>query len=93
MSHPSLFYHYTPVCDVEGCDQPAIYKVAAPWTDGTLKELRNYGVYCSCHSEGQLDRARDRQAKVKLGAGEKVGTMRLYELIEGRLDTELIPVA
>ena len=44
-------YHYTPVCDVEGCEHPATHKVAAPWTDGTYRELKNFGVYCEMHAE------------------------------------------
>ncbi|RUL87721.1 hypothetical protein [Tautonia sociabilis] len=85
-------YHYTPVCDVEGCDEPAVYKVAADWTDGTQRELKNYGVYCSHHAHEELEEARRRQPMVRLGPGELVGPVQLYELIEGRRDAELIPV-
>jgi hypothetical protein len=85
-------YHYTPVCDVEGCDHPACYKVAAPWTDGTQNELKNYGVYCGDHAWQQLEAARERQPQVHLGRGEQVGPVQLFELIEGRRDAELIPV-
>lgn len=93
MRHQRGFYRYTPVCDVEGCDHPATFKVAAPWTDGVQRELRNYGVYCPVHSEGRLEQARQRQSGLRLVAGEEVGEMRLYELVEGRTDAELIPVA
>jgi hypothetical protein len=93
MSQPRTPYRYTPTCNVKGCDQPARYKVAAPWTDGVQKELRNYGVYCADHSEGQLELARDRQAKVRMVPGEEVGEMRLYELVHGRRDADLVPIA
>lgn len=93
MGHPRVFYQYTAICDVEGCDHHATYKVAAPWTDGHLEELRNYGVYCTRHAEAQFERARQRQACLKLCPGEQVGEIRLYEFVEGRLDAELIPIA
>ena len=93
MSHDQRPYHYTPVCDVEGCEHPAVYKVAAPWTDGILSELKNYGVYCDEHATLAFEDARERQARVRLVPGEKVGPVRLYELIEGRRDAELTPVS
>ena len=86
-------YHYTPICDVDECDHPAAYKVAAPWSDGTQNELKNYGVYCTHHAYQALEFARERQADVRVGPGENVGPVRLFELIEGRRDAELIPVA
>ena len=70
---PERPYHYTPICDVEGCEHPAAYKVAAPWGDGTQTELKNYGVYCSRHAHEQLKEARGRQSLVHLGPGETVG--------------------
>lgn len=86
-------YRYTPICDVERCDDPAAYKVAAPWSDGTQNELKNYGVYCVQHAFERLEIAKARQSEVRLGPGELVSTVRLFELIEGRRDAELIPVA
>lgn len=86
-------YHYTPVCDVEGCEHPATHKVAASWTDGTYRELKNFGVYCEMHAEDELEDARRRQRAVVPAPGESVGPARLYQLSEGRRDAELIPVA
>ncbi|QDV33511.1 hypothetical protein [Tautonia plasticadhaerens] len=91
MSH-DLPYHYTPVCDVEGCDHPARYKVACRWGDGTQNELKNYGVYCAEHAPGELEAARDRQRRIHLGRQEELGPVQLFELVEGRRDAELIPV-
>lgn len=92
MSQQRVFYRYSPVCDFEGCGHQATVKIAAPWTDGTQSELRNYGVYCSMHADDELERARQRQARTRLCPGEQVGEMRRYELIEGRRDAELVPV-
>lgn len=87
-----MMYHYTPVCDVESCDQPACYKVACRWGNGSQNELKNYGVYCSEHAWGQLEAARERQQQVHLGREEELGPVQLFELVEGRRDAELIPL-
>src|SRR5690606_5886963 len=86
-------YHYTPICDVEGCDRPATFKVGASWSDGTQSEMKNFGVYCSDHATEQMELAQQRQAGIRPAPGERVGPIRLYELVGGRLDVELIPVA
>lgn len=90
--HPYAF-HYRATCQAKGCDHPADYKVAAPWSDGTSCELKNYGTFCEGHAGEALDRARQRQRGLHLAEGETVGTIRLYRLVDGHRDAELQPLA
>jgi hypothetical protein len=85
-SHP---FHYEPRCSTPGCDQPAVFKVAAPWSNGTSRELKNYGLACRAHREDQLARAREHRRDLALAEGETVGDVSLYQLLPGVRDTEL----
>jgi hypothetical protein len=37
------------LCGTPGCDQPAEYKIAAPWSAGKFSELKTYGLACAGH--------------------------------------------
>src|SRR5436190_10789493 len=39
-------FAYQPTCSAPNCRNPAAYKVAAPWSNGTQRELKNYGLAC-----------------------------------------------
>ena len=82
-------FHYQPRCSALGCDRAAVYKVAAPWSDGTSRELKNYGLACDQHRAAQLARARAHRAGLNLAEGETVGDVGLYQLLPGVRDTEL----
>jgi hypothetical protein len=82
-------FHYRARCSAPHCDQPATYKVGAVWSDGTSRELKNYGLACEEHRESQLDRARRHRDGLRLADGETVGPVTLYRLQPGRRDTEL----
>lgn len=84
-------YQYRPVCSVPGCGQPAIYKVGAPWSDGTSRELKNYGLSCERHREAQSERARSHSRGLKLAEGETLGEVCVYRLETGRRDSQLKP--
>ena len=84
-------FRYQPACSSPGCDLPAVYKVAANWSDGTSQELKNYGLACEEHRQSALDAARKRRAALKLWDGETVGTISLYKIQPGRRDVELVP--
>ncbi len=80
---------YRPRCSHAGCEQPAVFKVGAVWSDGTSRELKNYGLSCEAHRKAQLDRARRNRDGLRLAEGETVGPVALYVLDPGRRDTEL----
>jgi hypothetical protein len=82
-------FRYRPVCSAIRCDLPAVYKIAAAWSDGTGRELKNYGLTCEAHKDSQLAAARSRHQAVRLSDGESVGPVELYVLQTGRRDAEL----
>jgi hypothetical protein len=85
-------FQYQPKCSNPGCGQPAAYKIGAVWSDGTSRELKNYGLACEEHRQSQLDRARKHRDGLKLADGESVGQVTLFALAAGRRDSELATV-
>jgi hypothetical protein len=83
-------FHYQPTCSVASCGQPAVYKVAAPWTSGTSRELKNYGLACTAHGQAQLELAKKNREGLKVAVGETVGPVGLYQLVPGKRDAELV---
>lgn len=86
-------FRYQPRCSVAGCNRHAVYKVAAPWSDGTSRELKTYGLVCDRHREVQLARARADRAAWKFDDGETVGPIGVYQLRPGARDAELVRLA
>lgn len=82
-------FQYQPRCSAPGCANPAQYKIGAVWTDGTSRELKNYGLACDTHRAEQVERARTSRASVKTAEGETVGPVELYRLIPGQRDSQL----
>ena len=82
-------FRYSPDCSAPACDRPAVYKIAAAWSDGTSRELKNYGLACDVHRDSQLAAARSRHQALRLSDGESVGPVELYVLRTGCRDVEL----
>jgi hypothetical protein len=82
-------FQYQPKCYAPNCGRPAVYKVAAPWSNGTSHELKNYGLACEAHRDSQLALAQIHRQGPSLAEGETVGTVGLYKLDPGRRDVEL----
>ncbi len=82
-------FSYCPMCSHPSCNQPALFKVGAVWSDGTSRELKNYGLACATHRRSQLERARHNRDGLRLAEGETVGPVALFVLQPGRRDTEL----
>jgi hypothetical protein len=80
---------YQPSCSAHACDRPASFKIAAAWSDGTSRELKNYGLACDLHRESQLTAARERHRALKRSDGESVGPVELFVLRTGCRDVEL----
>ena len=36
-------------CSLSNCHEPAAYKIAAQWSNGSFTELKSYGYACSDH--------------------------------------------
>lgn len=84
-----ITFQYQPKCSAAKCDQPAAYKVAAPWSNGTSRELKNYGLACEAHRDSQLALAQLHRQGLKLAEGETVGEVGLYQLVAGKRDVDL----
>jgi hypothetical protein len=83
----SLF-RYRPGCSAIDCDQAAVYKIAATWSDGTSRELKNYGLACEAHRDSLLEVARRHHKNLRLSEGETVGPIELYLLLSGCRDAQ-----
>lgn len=81
--------HYPVVCYAPGCGAPAVYKVAAAWTDGTTAELKTYGLSCAACLSDQFARAAVRRAACRLAPAEALDTPGVYELTRGGRDRAL----
>ncbi|MFO0950416.1 MAG: hypothetical protein U0835_04555 [Isosphaeraceae bacterium] len=86
---PSKAFQYTPKCSAPRCDQAARYKIAAPWSNGTSHELKNYGLACDAHRDSQLALARLHSQGLALADGETLGGVGLYLLGTGHKDSAL----
>jgi hypothetical protein len=80
---------YLVLCTTEGCQEPAQYKIAAVWNDGTTGELKTYGLCCENHLEPQIRISRDKQKKCRLTEGETLSQPQVFRLESGRRDHEL----
>lgn len=91
MEKPS--FRYQAMCSCQDCREAAVYKVAAPWSNGTHRELKNYGLACESHRDAQLARGQQHRQGLKLADGETIGQVGVYKLVSGKRDAELPRVA
>ena len=85
----SQSFRYRPHCSAPACDRPALYKIAATWSDGTSRELKNYGLACENHRESQLIAAQGRVHSLRLSDAESVGPVSSTFLRTGCRDVDL----
>ena len=81
---PYPIYCYTP-----GCQNLAVYKIAARWSDGVLSELKTYTLCCAACVPAWFRQSRERQAACRLTAGESLDAPGVYRLERGRRDQRL----
>jgi hypothetical protein len=91
VSHEQPF-RYRARCSAAGCQQPAAFKIAASWSDGSSRELKTYGLVCEQHREHELAAARRRHDSLRRAEDETVGPVELYRLLPGCRDRDLVPV-
>lgn len=77
---------YPVLCYAPGCNAPALYKIAAKWSDGATAELKTYGLACATCLPALLAHAREKRAACRLGAGETLDACGVYELTRGERD-------
>ena len=81
---------YVVRCTEPGCQEPAGYKIAGEWSDGTTKELKTYGLACEGHLEGVFRRSRSKQSHCRVAEGESLSEPRIFQVEQGRRDRELV---
>jgi hypothetical protein len=80
---------YPVLCYRKGCGRPAVYKIAARWSDGITQELKTYALSCAeCLAEWYRH-SRLRQAACRKAPGETLEAPGIYELHRGRRDQQL----
>ncbi|HZT82749.1 MAG TPA: hypothetical protein VFA26_21140 [Gemmataceae bacterium] len=81
---------YPVLCYTPGCGRPAVYKIAARWSDGVTEELKTYGLACADCLAGWFRRSRERQAACRRAPGEVLEAPGIYEWASGKRDRELV---
>ena len=76
-------------CYQPGCPHPAVYKVAARWSDGVIAELKTYGLTCGACLPAWFRRSRQRHATCRRAAHETLEAPGIYRLERGRRDVEI----
>ncbi len=54
--------------------------IAAPWSDGPLREWKNYGLACESHRDALVARATSRRESLAVRDDEQVGPVEVFEL-------------
>jgi hypothetical protein len=80
---------YPVLCYTPGCGQPAVFKIAARWSDGATEELKTYALTCPTCLESWLQRSRQKQAACRLAAGEILEPPGVWEMVRGARDRHL----
>jgi hypothetical protein len=81
---------YSVRCYTRGCEELAVYKIAARWSDGVTQELKTYALSCSACLAESFRLSRAKQAACRLAPGETLESPGIYELARGRLDPQLV---
>jgi hypothetical protein len=80
---------YPVVCYAPGCSRPAVYKIAARWSDGITHELKTYSLACPDCVAALFTRAAAKRAACRLAPGETLEEPGVYELHRGERDRTL----
>jgi hypothetical protein len=83
---------YPLICYQPGCGRPAVYKIAARWSDGLTGELKTYGLCCESCLPLWYGRSTQRQRACRLAPGEVLEVPSIFLLTSGRRDRELKPL-
>jgi hypothetical protein len=76
-------------CSLDGCREPAAYKIAAPWSGGRFTELKTYGHACPDHLGAVFRAAEGRQKSYAASPGESVEDLGIYKYEQGKRDRQL----
>jgi hypothetical protein len=76
-------------CSLAGCQEPASYKIAAPWSDGTFSELKTFGFACANHLGPVFRAAEARLKEYPAAPGETVEELAIFRYERGKRDRQL----
>ncbi len=82
-------FTYQARCSAPGSKDFAVYKIAAPWSYGNMRELKTYSLCLENRLEVELERAKAAAAKVIPSEGEVYGEVGVYQLVPGARDCDL----
>jgi hypothetical protein len=74
-------FHYSITCSSPGCAEAPRYRIAACWSDGPLREWKNYGLSCEGHRDALVARARGHRESLAVRDDEQVGPVEVIELL------------
>jgi hypothetical protein len=77
---------YPVLCYQAGCGQPAVYKIAARWSDGITQELKTYALCCADCLGDWYRISRHKQAVCRRAPGEILEPPSIFELAHGQRD-------
>ena len=80
---------YPVLCYTKGCGQPAVYKIAARWSDGVTGELKTYALSCAACLPAWFRTSPAKQAACRLAPGETLEPPGVYHLERGQHDQQL----
>jgi hypothetical protein len=81
---------YPVLCTTHDCGQPAVYKIAARWSDGVTEELKTYALCCPQCLRDAFRRSCQKQAACRRAPGEILEPPGIYELARGQRDRLLV---
>jgi hypothetical protein len=76
-------------CSLPECREPASYKIASPWSDGSFSELKTYGFACSNHLGQVFRNAEARQGEYPPSPGEAIEEIAIFRYEQGKRDRQL----
>jgi hypothetical protein len=76
-------------CQRTGCPNQAVYKIAAAWSDGVTRELKNYALCCADCLKDLYVASCCKQAACRLTPGERLERPGVFELARGLRDQQL----
>ncbi len=79
----------TVCCSDPSCTEPAVYKIAAPWSNGVFNELKSFGFACADHLGPVFKQAESRRKVYHPTEAETVGVIGIYKYEPGKRDRQL----
>jgi hypothetical protein len=80
---------YPIFCYTKGCGRPAVYKIAARWSDGLTQELKTYALSCAECLLGWYSNSKQKQAVCRLAKRETLEVPGIFHLARGRRDAQI----